>query len=183
MAAHPISALPNSINAAFWNARWLLSGRDELGEFSNRYELDVILVNETQLRNTHRDPKIPGYILHRRDRPYGPGGGVAIVVAITAIANGIFRLRHFPARWKTANVIFIPKPGKNPKFPQNHRPISLLSTVGKVVAKLIHSRLTKIIDDNRTIPDEQFGFRAHHSTTRDLSSSSDSQTSLSQWHS
>jgi hypothetical protein len=80
MAAHPISTLPNSINAAFWNARGLLSGRDELGEFANRYELDVILVNETQLRNTHRDPKIPGYILHRRDRPYGPGGGVAIYV-------------------------------------------------------------------------------------------------------
>jgi hypothetical protein len=90
------------------------------------------------------------------------------IVAITAIANGIFRLRHFPARWKTANVIFIPKPGKNPKFPQNHRPISLLSTVGKVVEKLIHSRLTKIINDNRTIPDEQFGFRAHHSTTDQL---------------
>jgi hypothetical protein len=78
MAAHPTSTLPNSINAAFWNARGLLSGRDELGEFVNRYELDVILVNETQLRNTHRDQKIPGYILLRRDRPYGPGGGVAI---------------------------------------------------------------------------------------------------------
>jgi hypothetical protein len=90
------------------------------------------------------------------------------IVAITAIATGIIRLRHFPARWKTANVIFIPKPGKNPKFLQNHRPISLLSTVGKLVEKLIHSRLTKLIDDNRTIPDELFGLRAHHSTTDQL---------------
>jgi hypothetical protein len=90
------------------------------------------------------------------------------VVAITEIANGIFRLRHFPARWKTANVIFIPKPGKDPKFPQNHRPISLLSSVGKVIEKLIHFRLAKVISANHTIPDEQFGFRPKHSTTDQL---------------
>jgi hypothetical protein len=38
-------------------------------------------------------------------------------------------------------VIFIPKPGNDPNFPQNHRPISLLSSVGKLIERLIHSRL------------------------------------------
>jgi hypothetical protein len=80
----------------------------------------------------------------------------------------MFRLRHFPARWKTTTVIFIPKPGKDPKFSQNHRPISLLSTVGKVIEKLIHSKITKVIRANHTIPDEQFGFRPKHSTTDQL---------------
>jgi hypothetical protein len=90
------------------------------------------------------------------------------VVVVTENANGMFRLRHFPARWKTANVIFIPKPGKNPKFPQNHRPIGLLSRVGKVIEKLIHFRLAKVTHANHTIPDGQFGFRSKHSTTDQL---------------
>jgi hypothetical protein len=88
------------------------------------------------------------------------------LVALTGIANGIFRVRHFPQRWKTANVIFIPKPGKDPKFPQNHRPISLLSSVGKVIERLIHSRLAS--STKNSIPDEQFGFRPKHSTQDQL---------------
>jgi hypothetical protein len=90
------------------------------------------------------------------------------VVVVTENANGMFRLRHFPAHWKTANVIFIPKPEKNPKFSQNHRPIGLLSRVGKVIEKLIHFRLAKVTHANHTIPDEQFGFRPKHSTTDQL---------------
>jgi hypothetical protein len=63
-------------------------------------------------------------------------------------------------------VIFIPKPGKDPKFPQNHRPISLLSSVGKVIKRLIHSTLAS--STNNSIPDEQFGFRPKHSTQDQL---------------
>jgi hypothetical protein len=34
-------------------------------------------------------------------------------------------------------VIALPKPGKDPKFPQNLRPISLLSSTGKEFEKVI----------------------------------------------
>lgn len=90
------------------------------------------------------------------------------IVALTGIVNSIFRYRHFPDRWKLATVIFIPKPGKDPQFPQNHRPISLLSAAGKVAERLIHSRLEKSVKEFNIIPDEQFGFRPHHSTTDQL---------------
>ncbi|KAH0814139.1 hypothetical protein GEV33_008652 [Tenebrio molitor] len=66
-----------------------------------------------------------------------------VVVALTTIINASLRLCHFPSRWKKANVIFIPKPGKDPKFPQNHRPISLLSSIGKVLEKVILTRLVR----------------------------------------
>jgi hypothetical protein len=91
-----------------------------------------------------------------------------VVVALTAIINASLRLCHFPSRWKRANVIFIPKPGKDPKFPQNYRPISLLSNVGKIVEKVILTRLVKMANDNAAIPDEQFGFRPKHSTADQL---------------
>jgi hypothetical protein len=59
------------------------------------------------------------------------------LVHITHLFNHCLRLCHFPPPWKEAKIIALPKPGKNTKFPQNLRPISLLSTTGKLFEKLI----------------------------------------------
>jgi hypothetical protein len=59
----------------------------------------------------------------------------------------------------------LPKPGKDPKFPQNFRPISLLSTTGKLFEKVILKALQKHIDERGMLNASQFGFRARHSTT------------------
>jgi len=89
-----------------------------------------------------------------------------VVEQLTAIYNHSFRLRHFPAPWKIAKVILIPKPGKDPLFPENHRPISLLPVLGKVLERLILSRFPE--DFHNSIRPEQFGFRRGHSTTLQL---------------
>jgi hypothetical protein len=47
------------------------------------------------------------------------------------------RLSHFPTSWKEAIVVALPKPGKDPKFTQNLRPINLLPSTGKVFEKVI----------------------------------------------
>ncbi|KXZ75606.1 hypothetical protein TcasGA2_TC035039 [Tribolium castaneum] len=91
-----------------------------------------------------------------------------VILELTGILNAMFSFRYFPQRWKMATVIFIPKPGKDPKFPQNHRPISLLSAVGKVAKRLIRSRLLQLTQERHIVPDEQFGFRSNHSTTDQL---------------
>lgn len=52
------------------------------------------------------------------------------IIKLTNIYNAAFRLHHFPKTWKNANVIVLLKPGKNTTFPQNYRPISLLSNLG-----------------------------------------------------
>jgi hypothetical protein len=75
------------------------------------------------------------------------------------------RLSHFPNPWKKAKVITIPKPGKDPKFPQNLRPISLLSTSGNLFHKVILQLLQKHIDKRGLLNVSQFGFRARHNTT------------------
>lgn len=87
---------------------------------------------------------------------------------ITAISNAVLRLRHFPAPWKHADVIMIPKPGQNPVMPQNYRPISLLSSLGKVIEKTILTRLQTHVEEAGVLDDEQFGFRAHHSCPHQL---------------
>ena len=77
-----------------------------------------------------------------------------------AIAFQIF-LNHnyFPARWKNAIVILIPKANKDSKILCNHRPISLLSHIGKLYEKLIMKLLSQEADNLQAIPNHQFGFR------------------------
>jgi hypothetical protein len=69
------------------------------------------------------------------------------LVQLTHLFNHCLRLSHFPESWKEANVITLPKPGKAPKFPQHLRPISLLSTTGKLLEKVILNIVQKHIED------------------------------------
>ncbi|GFX38391.1 hypothetical protein TNCV_2343671 [Trichonephila clavipes] len=55
----------------------------------------------------------------------------------------MFKLRYFPNAWKTAVVIPILKPGKNPKLADSHRPISLLPILSKLAEKIISARETQ----------------------------------------
>jgi hypothetical protein len=67
--------------------------------------------------------------------------------------------------WKEAKVVALPKPGKDPKFPQNLRPISLLPSTGKVFEKVLLEIATRHIGESNLLNASQFGFRARHSTT------------------
>lgn len=52
--------------------------------------------------------------------------------------------------------------------PSSYRPISLLSSLSKLLERILLKRLNKHIDDNDLIPNHQFGFRKAHSTTQQL---------------
>ena len=80
------------------------------------------------------------------------------------ILNACLKLQYFPTQWKNGIVLPFIKPSKDPKFASNYRPISLLPTMSKVLEKLILIRLQKFQKANNSIIDEQYGFRASHST-------------------
>jgi hypothetical protein len=84
---------------------------------------------------------------------------------LTHLFKHYLRLSHFPQSWKEAKIITLPKTGKDPKFPQNLRPISLLPTTGKLVLKVILKVLQKHIEEKGLLDASQFGFRARQSTT------------------
>ncbi|GBN99896.1 hypothetical protein AVEN_211115-1 [Araneus ventricosus] len=67
-----------------------------------------------------------------------------------------------------ANIIVLRKPGKYPKFPQSYRPVSLLSSLGKVFEKMLQRRIKEHYEGNNIIPPEQLGFRENHSTVHQL---------------
>jgi hypothetical protein len=66
---------------------------------------------------------------------------------------------------KDAEIITLSKPGKDSKFPPNLRPISLLSTTGKLFKKVIITIVKRHIDEKGLLNTGQFGFRVSHSTT------------------
>jgi hypothetical protein len=57
-------------------------------------------------------------------------------------------------------VIPIPKPGRDNLDPSNYRPISLLSSISKILERVILKRLNAFISGHNVLPNHQFGFRA-----------------------
>ena len=87
---------------------------------------------------------------------------------LLVIINSCIELQYFPTTWKHATVVAIPKPGKNPIFPFNYRPISLLPAISKILERIILNRLNTIIETNDTIPPFQYGFRKDRGTVMQL---------------
>ncbi|GFW16031.1 probable RNA-directed DNA polymerase from transposon X-element [Trichonephila clavipes] len=80
----------------------------------------------------------------------------------------IKRLKYFPSAWKTAVVVPILKPGKDPTLAESHRPISLLPILSKLAEKIISTRLNDFLETNKILIPEQHGFRPRLSTTHQL---------------
>jgi hypothetical protein len=86
-------------------------------------------------------------------------------ICLTHKFNDCLRLSRFPKPWKEARDITLPKPGKDIKFPQNLRPISLLSTTGKLLEKVILKIVQIHTEERGLLNATQFSFRGRHSMT------------------
>ena len=70
----------------------------------------------------------------------------------------------FPMEWKRARVIMIPKPGKDKSLPKSYRPISLLPVLGKLLERVLASRISKHLEERKYLNPNQSGFRKGRST-------------------
>lgn len=94
-----------------------------------------------------------------------PGRAIGKLVSIF---NAVFEFKHVPSAWKKAEVILIPKPGKDLTQASSYRPISLLANIGKLWERLYLKRLKPLLSETHIIPDHQFGFREKHSTIQQV---------------
>jgi retron-type reverse transcriptase len=85
---------------------------------------------------------------------------------LSNLFNSCLSLSYFPSIWKHANIILLPKPSKPSSDPNSYRPISLLSSLGKLFERTVLARLKEAVTD--VIPDHQMGFRERHSATHQL---------------
>ena len=89
----------------------------------------------------------------------------AIVIApfLTHIFNQSINTGIFPEDLKTAIISPIYKSGSKNEC-CNYRPISVLSTVAKILEKLISVQLYEYLEKNAILASDQFGFRKIFST-------------------
>ena len=78
---------------------------------------------------------------------------------ITAIYNGCLRKGVFPKRWKRAKLIPIVKPGKEDSEEVTKcGPISLLNMEGKILEKLLRTRINYWAYSTNFLNNNQYGF-------------------------
>ena len=70
----------------------------------------------------------------------------------------------FPSCWKSSEVVPAFKNDGDRSDPGKYRPISLLSTVGKIFESFINDSLIKHLDSTGLFSDLQYGFRTLRST-------------------
>ena len=78
-----------------------------------------------------------------------------------SICQQIWKTQQWPQDWKRSVFILIPKKG-NAKECSNYHTIALISQAGKVMVKILQTRLQQYM--NGELPDVQAGFRKGRGT-------------------
>ena len=92
-------------------------------------------------------------------------GGEDLLRCLTSLYNKILREQKLPKKWLYSNIILLHKKG-NRNATENYRPISLSSTLAKILSKIITNRIMNDLMGHQ--PKEQVGFRRGYSTTDHL---------------
>ena len=99
------------------------------------------------------------------------GCSVSISSRLACIFNTSFSTSQVPSDWKISRITPIFKAG-DPCSVCNYRPISLLSLLGKLQERILHSAVMNFLSVNNAISPSQFGFRPGSSTQEALISMS-----------
>ena len=87
----------------------------------------------------------------------------ALTQSLTLITNHILTTGIFPHKLNIAKVVPIYKKGDTTQL-CNHRPISLLPAISKIIEILMYSQLDNFFKTQKQLYDSQCGFRMEHST-------------------
>ena len=97
---------------------------------------------------------------------------LALIPQLTYLINLSFSIKVFPAKWKHATIIPLPKSG-DLSNPGNYRPIALLPLPSKIIERIAHNKISGYMETNNIFNDSQGGFRKNHSTTSTIAKFTD----------
>lgn len=85
---------------------------------------------------------------------------------LLCIFNSAYAIGYWPSSFKTAIVVPIHKRGKDVKKTESYRPVSLLSSLSKLMERLLKAKIEAETTRLNILPSQQFGFRAHRSSVQ-----------------
>ena len=88
---------------------------------------------------------------------------ISIAPIITHIINLSIKQGHVPQDFKVAKVTPLHKKGSK-LDPGNYRPVSILSSISKVMEKVVYEQVEKYLAKKKLLYEFQSGFRTSHST-------------------
>ena len=151
-------------------------------ELANRIEISVKhfseFLGERVVNNFVFAPVTPELILHiakklKTKRSTGPDNMSTkllkeilpiIVTPLCHVFNLSLQTGYIPHRFKLAKVVPVFKSGDKHLF-TNYRPISLLSSISKVLEKIVARQVYGFLYSNSILYIHQYGFRREHNTT------------------
>lgn len=86
-----------------------------------------------------------------------------IVPPITQLMKMSFAQGIFPQDFKKSLITPVHKGGNQTDY-KNYRPISVLTSMSKILEKLLNNRLKKFLEQNQILSEAQYGFRSGRST-------------------
>ena len=89
---------------------------------------------------------------------------IELTYPLTTLINISLENNYVPSSWKVGKIIPILKSGEK-NLCTNYRPISLLSTLSKVIEKVVDMQIRGYLESNELIYRHQYGFRKSHETT------------------
>lgn len=92
---------------------------------------------------------------------------------ISNLINLCIDTSKYPSILKTGTVRPIHKKGSRSDY-NNYRPITILSTIDKIIEKYICKQIYEFYDKNKILTDKQYGFQPKKNTTQLLSAFTDS---------
>ena len=125
----------------------------------SRSELDYVLNSLQQNKATGPDDIPYEFLKHLPEN---------CLIHLLYLSNYSFAKGLFMAYLKNCFLLPFLKGNKDPSIPESYRPISLLSTIGKVIEKLVHNRLYWYLETHELLPPTQAGFRRNRSTIDQL---------------
>ena len=134
----------------------------DFSDDNQEYYNDPITITEVwqaiqKSKNTAPGPDGIHYKMLKRMHP-------TALRAMLKLFNKIWTTHDIPRQWKTTTVLPFLKPGKPISDPSSYRPITLSSCMGKLLEKIVNTRLMAHLESRGLIAREQFGFRRNRGT-------------------
>ncbi|KAL7630702.1 UNVERIFIED_CONTAM: hypothetical protein RMT77_019088 [Armadillidium vulgare] len=126
----------------------------EIFEEEVAFQIDKLLIN----KSPGPDGLYPVHLKSLKD---------ILVKPLTKLFNESLQQGIVPHDFKLANITPIFKKGDH-KLPNNYRPISLTSIVGKIFEAILASRLVGHLEDHELLNNSQHGFRKNRSCLTNL---------------